>query len=292
MPTSRTVVITGGSSGIGAAAAAQFAREGAEVIVVGRDVGRTADVAERVGGTALVSDFSELNQVRRLAAQLLERCPRIDVLASNAGGMLRRRTRTADGFELTMQANHLASFLLIELLGRRLQDSAARVLATSSAAHRLGHYSRSHLQTLFTEGASPYLGSLAYSRSKLANILHMRELHRRWGPLGVVAMSFHPGLVASSFGSDGGIAALFTAAPTIRARMLTPAQAAQRMVWLGTAALDRTQSPMGHTPTYDGPVPGEYHDGMAGAAATSRAGRSMARAAQLWDASAAALTLS
>jgi NAD(P)-dependent dehydrogenase (short-subunit alcohol dehydrogenase family) len=285
------VVITGGSSGIGAAAAVQFAQQGADVIVVGRDAGRTAEVAERVGGTALVSDFAELGQVRRLAAQLLERCPRIDILASNAGGMLRRRTRTADCFELTMQANHLASFLLIELLGRRLQDSAARVLATSSAAHRLGHFPRSHLQAMFAQGASPYLGSIAYSRSKLANILHMRELHRRWGPLGVVAMSFHPGLVASSFGSDGGIAGLFTAAPTIRARMLTPAQAAQRMVWLGTAALDRAHSPRGRTRTYDGPVPGEYHDGMAGAAVTSRAARDVAQADRLWDASAAALEL-
>jgi NAD(P)-dependent dehydrogenase (short-subunit alcohol dehydrogenase family) len=282
------VVITGGSSGIGAAAAAQFADEGATVVVVGRDARRTGEVAERIGGLGLVSDFAELAQVRRLAAELLERCPRIDVLASNAGGMLRRRTRTANGFELTMQANHLASFLLIDLLGRRLQDSAARVLATSSAAHRFGRFP-SDLQKMLSQGASPYLGSVAYSRSKLANILHMRELHRRWGPLGVAAMSFHPGLVASSFGSDGGIAGLFTAAPTIRARMLTPEQAAQRMVWLGTAALDRTGSPMGRSRTYGGPVPGEYHDGTSGAATTSGPGRDMTRANQLWDASAAAL---
>ena len=116
----RTVVITGASDGIGAAAARQVARLGARVIVVGRSAQKTAAVAESIGATALTGDFARLEDVRRVAGQILALCPRIDVLANNAGAMFPHRVVTADGNEMTFQVNYLAGFLLTGLLRPRL----------------------------------------------------------------------------------------------------------------------------------------------------------------------------
>lgn len=277
----RTAVITGASSGIGAAAAELFAGTGAEVVVVGRSPQRTRDVAARVGGTAMLADFGRLESVRELAADLLEHCPRIDVLANNAGGIWARRQLTADGFEHTIQVNHLAPFLLTQLLGQRLRESSARVIATSSVAHRFGRLPRADLQAAFRR--RPRAAMSAYGRSKLANILHMRELQRRSGPA-LAAMPFHPGLVASRFGGDGALTSQAYRIPALRSRMTTPEQAAARLLWLASAPF---QGP-------GAPRPGEYHDGSAGRAAPgrcSRAARDQVLARRLWEASEAAVGL-
>ena len=112
----KTIVVTGASDGIGAAAARQLHEDGHTVVVVGRSPDKTRQVAESIGADYEVADFADLRTVRRLAAKLAQRYPRIDVLANNAGGVFGTRDKTADGFEKTFQVNHLAPFLLTTLL--------------------------------------------------------------------------------------------------------------------------------------------------------------------------------
>ncbi|HEX8076067.1 MAG TPA: SDR family NAD(P)-dependent oxidoreductase [Thermoleophilaceae bacterium] len=185
------VVLTGASSGIGAAAAVELARRGATVVPVGRDARRLAKVSEKVGEEPLEADFASLAQVRALADRLLERCGRIDVLANNAGLMAGRRELTEDGYEITFAVNHLAPFLLTNLLLDRLRESApARVVTTSSDAHRGGLIDLDDLQ--LERGWS---AMRAYSNSKLANALFTLELARRLEGSGVTANCFHPGVI-------------------------------------------------------------------------------------------------
>src|SRR3954452_5222586 len=145
----RTVVVTGASSGIGAAGAEELGRLGAEVVPVGRNEKRLAAVAERIDGAAepLIADFASLDQVRALAARLLEHHPRIHVLVNNAGTVTGRRELSEDGYELVFAVNHLAPFLLTNLLLERLRESApARVVTTSSIAHAQGRLELDDLQ--------------------------------------------------------------------------------------------------------------------------------------------------
>jgi NAD(P)-dependent dehydrogenase (short-subunit alcohol dehydrogenase family) len=194
----RTVVITGASDGIGAAAARQLAAVGEEVVVVGRTPHKTEAVGRELGAEWFVADFADLSQVRDLADRLLDRYPRIDVLANNAGGIFGERSTTVDGFELTFQVNHLAPFLLTNLLLDRLLESRASVIQTSSAAARL--FSRFDIDDL--QGERRFSPQIAYGNAKLANVLFTKELHRRYGDAGIGAVAFHPGAIASSFGSS------------------------------------------------------------------------------------------
>ncbi|SFN83286.1 Short-chain dehydrogenase [Geodermatophilus obscurus] len=189
----RTAVVTGASSGIGAAAARLLARDGWRVVVVGRDPGRTRAVAAEVGGEAEVADFARLDDVRALAAGLAARHPRIDVLANNAGGVFGRPRWTADGHETTLQVNHLAPFLLTALLRGPLVAGRATVVATSSAAARMAGV----LDLGDLDNTRRYSATKAYGDSKLAQVLHTRELQRRLGPQGVSAAAFHPGVLAT-----------------------------------------------------------------------------------------------
>jgi retinol dehydrogenase-12 len=199
----KVVVVTGASSGIGAAAAHELARRGATVVAVGRDPKRLNDVAERIGavnpaGAAepLRADFASLAEVRRLADDLLERHSRIDVLANNAGLVAGRRSLTEDGYETTFAVNHLAPFLLTNLLLERLVASApARVVTTSSDAHRAGRIALDDLQ-----GERRWSSWGAYGNSKLANILFTRALARRLEGKGVVANCLHPGVIRTRLG--------------------------------------------------------------------------------------------
>ncbi|MCU1421450.1 MAG: short-chain dehydrogenase [Microbacteriaceae bacterium] len=193
----RTVVITGASSGVGRAAAVALAATGAELAVVGRNAERTAAVAEETGGTAFVADFGELDQVRDLAAALLERYPTIDVLANNAGGLVQTRRVTADGFELTLQANYLAPVLLTRLLLPRMAESAGTMIATSSNSNTSGHVD---LDDLGREHASWLGGWPQYAATKLETNLFVHELARRHPE--ITAYAFHPGYVASGFGDE------------------------------------------------------------------------------------------
>src|SRR6187397_1696223 len=178
--TGRTVLVTGGTGGIGKATAVGLATLGAHVAITGRDAGRTDAAAGEIraaGGKVdtFVADLSAQTQVRALADEILERLPRIDVLINNVGGFWNTRHVTADGLERTFALNHLAPFLLTNLLLDRLrQSAAARVVTVSSNAHSTGRIDFDDLQ-----GEQFYSGARAYSQSKLANVLFTYELASR-----------------------------------------------------------------------------------------------------------------
>ncbi|BAJ72989.1 dehydrogenase with different specificities [Microbacterium testaceum StLB037] len=225
----RTIVITGASDGIGAASAKQLVQVGEEVVVVGRNPEKTARVARSLGVDSFVADFSDLAQVRELAASLLERYPRIDVLANNAGGVFGERTLTKDGYETTFQVNHLAPFLLTNLLLERLLQSQASVIQTSSAAAKL--FPRFDINDL--QGERRYSSTAAYGNGKLANVLFTKELHRRFGEFGLSAAAFHPGVIASNFGaSSGGPWKFLYGGPLAKSLMTSTAVGGARLTWL------------------------------------------------------------
>jgi NAD(P)-dependent dehydrogenase (short-subunit alcohol dehydrogenase family) len=227
----RTIVITGASDGIGAAAARELSAAGNRVVIVGRSPQRTKAVADGLGADHLIADFTRLADVRILAAELLRRYPRIDVLANNAGGIMGAREITADGHEKTFQVNHLAPFLLTSLLMDRLVESRATVINTSSAANRFG---RLNLDDLDNE--RKYSPNKAYGDAKLANILFTRELHRRYSGRGIVTAAFHPGVVATSFSTDSTSIMRLVYQTALKRLLLTPEKGADTLVWLASTA--------------------------------------------------------
>lgn len=223
----KTIIITGGSSGIGAAAARALRQQGATVAITGRSP-ETHRVAKEIGAEAYLVDFSRLADVRTVAARLLERYPRIDVLANNIGGVIATRQVTVDGHEKTLQVNHLGGFLLTELLRERLESSGGTVINTSSAAHRMGHLDFDDL-----ENARRYSAWRAYGTAKLMNILHAAEINRRYR--GVRAVSFHPGVVATGFAREGNrMVRILYETVVSRLFMITPEEGADTLVWLAT----------------------------------------------------------
>ena len=205
----KTVVVTGGNSGIGFETAAALAAMGARVVVTARnaDKGRAAvaDITQRLGGDAqvqlVVFDLADLASVRRGASELLEQVPRLDVLVNNAGLVLSERTETVDGFEATFATNHLGPFLLTNLLLDRVRASApARIVNVASTAHNAA---RKGIPFDDLQSEKKYATMRVYGRSKLANILFTLELARRLEGTGVTANSLHPGTVRTGYGADG-----------------------------------------------------------------------------------------
>ncbi len=265
MAEQKTIVLTGASSGIGAVAARELAKDGWDVAVVGRNAERTRAVAGEIGGTAFLADYDRLDDVRSLAARLLAIYPRIDVLANNAGGLVGKRGTTADGHERTFQHNHLAPFLLTALLTERLTASGGRVVGTASIANRLGHIRLDDLDSTHR----PYFGGWrAYGTSKLETILFARELARRTA---LQSYSFHPGSVRTSFGTDTAVgrAAMRLASVT----QISPEAGAVPLIQLAS------------NPLIDAPN-GTYFDGLKPGGPTARQGDDLELAARLWDASA------
>ncbi|WP_197376300.1 SDR family NAD(P)-dependent oxidoreductase [Mycolicibacterium baixiangningiae] len=229
----RTIVITGASDGVGAAAAKRLTRSGENVVVVGRSPQKTAAVAGPLGADSFVADFADLAQVRELARRLLETYPRIDVLANNAGGMMNTREMTVDGFEKTFQVNHLAPMLLTTLLLDRLVESGASVLNTSSMANKFARVDFDDLDAVQQQN-----GSLAYGTSKLANILFTKELHRRYHPSGISTAAFHPGPVASNFSAEvkNPLYGMLYRGPLRHVALTGTEQGSDELVWLASAA--------------------------------------------------------
>jgi retinol dehydrogenase 14 len=202
--TGRTVLVTGGTGGIGRATALGLARLGANVALTGRDAARAEHTAREIRSQTgvqvdvFLADLSAQAEVRRLADEVLQRLPRIDVLVNNVGGYWNTRHPTVDGLERTFAVNHLAPFLLTDLLLPRLQSSDhARVVTVASHAHAQGRIDFDDLQ-----GEHSYSGARAYNQSKLANILFTYELARRMHRSTVTANAVHPGIVSTSFGAD------------------------------------------------------------------------------------------
>lgn len=194
----RTVIITGASDGIGAAAAQQLASSDIRLILVGRSPEKTRKVAEALGAEHRSADFESLEQVRELGRKIKQSCARIDVLAHNAGGLFPGPHRTEDGFERTFQINHLAPYLLTNILIDQLLESRASVINTSSIAAKI--YGRLDLDDL--QSCKNFRSNRAYGNAKLANILFTKALHARFHEQGLSAVAFHPGVVATNFAAD------------------------------------------------------------------------------------------
>jgi retinol dehydrogenase-14 len=206
MSNQKTIVITGASSGIGLAASRQLAAQGASVIMVSRDRARGAAARDQVARIAtgplptfLDADLSSQESIRRLAAELHARFTSIDVLINNAGTASAHRELTVDGVERTFAVNHLAPFLLTQLVRDLLLAApAARVVNTVSETHS-GRLDFGNLQ-----GERRYSFFSAYARSKAANILFTYELARRLEGTGATANCFTPGPTATDFGRGMG----------------------------------------------------------------------------------------
>jgi retinol dehydrogenase 14 len=234
----RNVLITGATSGIGKATATRLAAMGAHLAITGRDPDRTEAAAREVraaggGGQVdvFVADLSVQDEVRRLAEEVLQRLPRLDVLVNNVGGYWNTRHVTADGLEHTFALNHLAPFLLTNLLLDRLKDSApARVVIVSSHAHTGGRMAFADLQ-----GERSYSGARAYNQSKLANVLFSYELARRLRGTSVTANALHPGVVRTSFGAEDPAGVQRLLVPIIRPLMKSPAQGAATSIHVASA---------------------------------------------------------
>jgi len=200
-------LVTGATSGIGLVTARELAQQGAHVLLVGRNPVKCADIVEQIRAQtgnrdvdALLADVSSQQQIRELAREVGQRYPRLDVLINNGGGLWLKRELTVDGLEMTFAVNHLAYFLLTQLLLDTLRASApARVVNVASNAHRNATLDFDDLQ-----GERRYRGWQAYCRSKLANILFTYELARRVAGTGVTANALHPGWVATAFGGNNG----------------------------------------------------------------------------------------
>lgn len=236
----KRVVITGATNGIGLAAARELARRGADLAIVGRSRARTEAVAAALGGVdVFIADLSSHDSVRALAADLLDRCPRIDVLINNAGAVNARRELTGDGIEMTWAVNHLAPFLLTNLLLERLRESApARVITTSSGAHQ---GARIRFDDMAGERSCGPFGLGRYGQTKLANILFTRELAQRIQGTDVEAFCFHPGFVASGFNRNNGWLMAF-GMTLVRPVARSVEKGAETLVWLADSPEPEGQS--------------------------------------------------
>lgn len=265
----RTIVITGASDGIGAAAARRLRQRGDDVVVVGRSPGKTAAVAAELGADHFVADFADLSQVRALADKIRSTYPRIDVLANNAGGMFTTIQTTGDGYEMTFQVNYLAPFLLTTRLMDVLVESRAAVVNTTSSSHKL--LRRATVTDL--ENTARRRPSTAYALTKLAIVLFTRELHRRYHDRGLSAATFHPGFVNSNFGEASGSRFLVFMkyhVPLMVRLTATADEAADQLVWLASS-----------TPGVDW-TSGEYYaKGKIGKAGRVAYDADLAR--ELWD---------
>lgn len=268
----KTVLVTGGTGGIGRATAIGLASMGARVGITGRESVRTrtaaADIASASGNAtvdAFPADMSSQAQVRRLAGEVLDAYPRLDVLVNNVGGFWGTRHVTADGLEHTLAVNHLAPFLLTNLLLDRLRASApARVVTVSSGAQAMGRMNFDDLQ-----GERTYSGQQAYNQSKLANVLFTYELARRLEGTGVTATVLHPGVVRTGFAAEDPSAVWKVMLPLIRRFLKSPTKGAVTSIYLASS------------PEVEG-MSGKYYVGRK-PRKSSKASYDTAAAARLWQ---------
>ena len=237
MMTGKTVLVTGATGGIGLAAASRLAAQGARVGITGRDRTRAEEAAAgiaRASGSKVdvfVADMSSQAEVRRLAGEVLATYPRLDVLLNNVGGFWAHRHLTADGLEHTFALNHLAPFLLTNLLLDRLTASApARVVTVSSGAQAMGRIDFDDLM-----GERSWSGQRAYSQSKLANVMFTYELARRTTVTGVTATTLHPGVTRTGFGAEDPTRLMAPVIAVLRPFMRSPERGADTAVYLASS---------------------------------------------------------
>jgi retinol dehydrogenase-14 len=234
----KTVLVTGGTGGLGRAAAVGLAAVGARVGITGRDRARAeaaaAAIRRQSGNPAVdvfVGDLSSQAEVRRLAEEVLVAYPRLDVLLNNVGGFWSHRHVTADGLEHTFALNHLAPFLLTSLLLERLVASApARIVTVSSGAQAMGRIDFDDLM-----GEPSYSGQRAYNQSKLANVMFTYELARRLDGTGVTATAVHPGMTNTAFSAEDPSKVFAPLVKVMRPFMRSAARGADTAVWLASS---------------------------------------------------------
>jgi retinol dehydrogenase 14 len=234
----KTCLVTGATSGIGRATATGLARLGADVVLVARDPAKgeaTAAGIEAATGNPrielLEADLSSQASIRHLADEFTGGHDRLHVLVNNAGGYFATRHTTVDGLELTFALNHLAYFLLTNLLLDVLRASApARIVNVSSGAQATGDIQLDDLQF-----ERRYRGRVAYSQTKLANVLFTYELARRLEGTRVTVNCLHPGVVRTNFGRDDETPMMRLLTPLVRPFMRTPEQGAETPVYLAAS---------------------------------------------------------
>jgi len=278
----KVVLITGGTNGIGKAAALALAKMGANVVIVGRSRDKAETVVNAIktvsGSTSvsyLLADLSLMAGVRALAAEFRSRYSRLNVLLNNAGAFFSKRELTAEGHEMTWALNHLSYFLLTDLLLDSLMttaqtDGEARIINVSSGAHMGGSINFDDPEYQHTR----YMGFGAYSRSKLANVMFTYELARRLAGSNVTANALHPGAVATGFASNN--RDLFALGWKVMSPfLLSPEQGARTSVYLASS------------PEVRG-ITGAYFDNSR-LARSSKASYDEAAQRRLWEISAAAV---
>ena len=234
----KILLITGGTGGIGRATAIGLAKSGARVGITGRDRGRAEQAADAIRRESnngavdvFVADLSSQSDVRRLARDVLAAYPRLDVLINNVGGFWAHRHETADGLEHTFALNHLAPFLLTNLLIDRLRACApARIVTVSSGAQSMGRIDFDDLM-----GELTYSGQRAYNQSKLANVMFTYELARRLDGSGVTANTLHPGVTRTAFGAEDGTRVMAPIIAALRPFMRSPKRGAETSVFLASS---------------------------------------------------------
>ena len=231
----RTVLVTGASDGIGAETARVLAAKGATVHVTGRSADKLRPVAEAVGTEPLIADFSRLDDVRRLADQVAERIETLDVLMNNAGGTFAPSRRSHDGHEPNFQVNHLAPFLLTNLLHPQLAAAGTSlVVNTSSIGNLMGKIVLDDLDYEHRRA----IEFPAYGTGKLMNIVFTRGITQRWSDDGVVSVAVHPGPVGSSFGRDSWLVGLLYRSPLRRLATISVPDGAAPLIALAERGPD------------------------------------------------------
>jgi NAD(P)-dependent dehydrogenase (short-subunit alcohol dehydrogenase family) len=231
----QTVVITGATSGIGEVAADRLALKGARIVFIARDKARGEEtlkhlhaIAPGAQHAAYYGDLSKISEMKRVSAEIAAAEPKIDVLINNAGALFNTRKLSADGLEMTFAVNHMAYFVVTNLLLPRM-GAGARVVSTSSDAHKGAKLNFDDLQS-----ERGYSGFGVYGRSKLCNILFTRELALRLKGTGVTANCLHPGFVATRFGDQSGGIISF-AVRAAKNFALTPEQGAETIIYLASS---------------------------------------------------------
>jgi NAD(P)-dependent dehydrogenase (short-subunit alcohol dehydrogenase family) len=235
----KSVLVTGATNGIGKVTALELARLGASVSIVGHDSGKTDRVVTQIkeisGNPAvegLVADLSSMSQVRQLAQEFRQKHASLHILVNNAGAIFAKRMVTVDGYERTFALNHLAYYLLTNLLLDMLVSNApARIINVSSGAHQGATINFDDLQS---EQHYGYGGYRAYGQSKLANLLFTYELARCLNGTGVTVNALHPGTVATGFGENNGTP-MKLSMRIFHQFALTPEQGADTLVYLASS---------------------------------------------------------
>jgi NAD(P)-dependent dehydrogenase (short-subunit alcohol dehydrogenase family) len=269
----KTIVITGGTSGIGEVAAAELARQGARIVLIARDLARadeTLTALRKANASAdhkvHIAELSRLSEMKRVAGEIAASEPQIDVLLNNAGALFNARQVTEDGLEMTFATNHMAYFVVTNLLLPKLKPGA-RIVSTASDAHKGARLDFDDLQS-----EKRYSGFSVYGRSKLCNILFNRELARRLESTGIAANCLHPGFVATRFGDNSGgfFQTIIKVAKPVGA--ISPEDGAKTIVYLASS------------PEVEGKSGGYYYKNKL--ATPTKEAQSDADAERLWDISA------